>query len=73
MSVHSKPSPARSGLWRRWHEIRLIGQDPVLGLGLLLVGAFVFLFIAWPLLRVIWQGFFGRFTNEIAGADSLKK
>ncbi len=57
------PKPNRSGLWRRWQEIRLIGQDPILGLGLLLVGAFVFLFIAWPLLRVIWQGFFDPQTG----------
>lgn len=52
-----------AGLWRRWQEIRLIGQDPVLGLGLLLVGIFVFLFIAWPLLRVIWQGFLDQETG----------
>lgn len=60
LSTTQKPA---SGLWRRWQEIRLIGQDPVLGLGLLLVGAFVFLFIAWPLLRVIWQGFFDPTTG----------
>ena len=25
----------RSPLWRRWQEFRLIGQDPVLALGLI--------------------------------------
>lgn len=64
MSITVNSSSSRSGLWRRWQEIRLIGQDPVLGLGLLLVGAFVFAFIAWPLLRVIWQGFFDPVTGD---------
>jgi iron(III) transport system permease protein len=64
-TVISKGSvkPSRSGIWRRWQEIRMIGQDPVLGLGLLMVGLFVFVFIAWPLLRVIWQGFFDQQTG----------
>ncbi len=64
ISTTSSSSSPRSGLWRRWQEMRLIGQDPVLGLGLLLVGVFVFLFIAWPLLRVIWQGFFDPVTGS---------
>jgi iron(III) transport system permease protein len=64
MLAPGKIQPRRSGLWRRWQELRLIGQDPVLGLGLLLVGAFVFVFIAWPLLRVIWQGFFDPMTGD---------
>jgi iron(III) transport system permease protein len=62
------PEPAqpkgRSGLWRRWQEIRLIGQDPVLALGLLLVGLFVFVFIAFPLFQMIWQGFFDQRTGD---------
>ena len=58
--IKGKTLRPRSGLWRRWQEIRLIGQDPVLGLGLLLVGIFVFVFIAWPLLRVIVQGFIAQ-------------
>lgn len=64
MTTNQSSLRPRSGLWRRWQEIRLIGQDPVLGLGLLLVGVFVFLFIAWPLLRVIWQGFFDQTTGD---------
>ena len=63
-----KPRPKRSALWRRWQEIRLIGQDPVLAMGLMLVGLFVFVFVAWPLLRVAWQGFF----DPVTGNFSLK-
>ena len=48
--VEGKSIRPRSGLWRRWQEIRLIGQDPILGLGLLLVGVFV---IAYTPLRTI--------------------
>lgn len=58
----------RYTIWRRWQELRLIGQDPVLATGLLAVGAFVLLFIVYPLLRVIYQGFF-TFEN---GAFSLE-
>jgi len=66
LDTNQLPRSSRSGLWRRWQEIRLIGQDPVLGLGLLLVGVFVFLFIAWPLLRVIWQGFIDQETGAFS-------
>lgn len=58
----------RSPLWRRWQEFRLIGQDPVLALGLISVGAFVLLFVALPLVLVIWQGFF----DPVTGAVSFK-
>ena len=58
----------RSPLWRRWQEFRLIGQDPVLALGLIAVGAFVLLFVALPLVLVIWQGFF----DPVTGAVSFK-
>lgn len=58
--------PARSVLWRRWQELRLIGQDPILAMGLLIVGVFVFLFIALPLARVVWQGFFDPRTGEFS-------
>ena len=53
-------------LRRRWQEVRLIGQDPVLAMGLLAVGFFVFLFIVYPLLRVAWQGFFNPVTGEFS-------
>ncbi len=60
------PKPQRSALWRRWQEIRLIGQDPVLAMGLMMVGLFVFVFVAWPLLRVAWQGFFDPITGNFS-------
>lgn len=61
----------RSTLWRRWQELRLIGQDPVLAVGLLAVGVFVLLFVVYPLLRVIYQGFF-TFEDGRLGAFSLQ-
>jgi iron(III) transport system permease protein len=57
---------SRSPLWRRWQEFRLIGQDPVLALGLIGVGAFVFLFVVLPLALVIWQGFFDPTTGQVS-------
>lgn len=48
-------------------EFRLIARDPVLLVGLLAVGAFIFAFIVWPLARVIVQGFFtpeGEFSLQ---------
>ena len=44
-----------------------MAQDSVLLAGLLVVGAFICLFVAWPLVRVIAQGFFtpeGHFSLE---------
>jgi ABC-type spermidine/putrescine transport system permease subunit I len=38
--------------------LRWLAQDPVLLAGLLLASTFILTFIAWPLLRVIVQGFF---------------
>jgi iron(III) transport system permease protein len=55
-----------SPLWRRWQEFRSIGQDPVLALGLIAVGAFVLLFVALPLLLVIWEGFFDPVTGQVS-------
>jgi len=62
MATASSP---RSSLWRRWQEIRLIGQDPVLALGVIAVTTFVFLFVALPLIRVIAQGFVDPQTGQI--------
>ncbi|MCB0047154.1 MAG: iron ABC transporter permease [Caldilineaceae bacterium] len=65
----ASPPPSnqkRSPLWQRWQELRLIGQDPVLGVGLILVGSFVFLFVALPLIRVVWQGFFTPDTGALS-------
>ena len=53
----SSPSNA---LVRRAREFRLIARDPVLLVGLLAAGAFIFAFIVYPLARVIAQGFFNQ-------------
>ena len=71
IEAESTPPPNRRGgfnLARRYQEFRLIGQDPVLALSLIAVGIFVFLFVAFPLLRVVWQGFF----DPVSDAFSLK-
>jgi iron(III) transport system permease protein len=46
-----------SGLRRRYREFALIGRDPVLMIGLLYVGLFLFLFVIYPLLRGTANGF----------------
>ncbi len=56
-----------ASLVRRYREFKLISRDPVLLVGLLITGAFIFAFIVWPLVRVVYQGFF---TME--GEPSLK-
>ena len=63
------PPPAKKdgfNLARRYQEFKLIGHDPVLALSLLAVGVFVLLFVAYPLLRVIWQGFFELETGNFS-------
>ncbi len=45
----------------------MLAQDPVLLAALLVAGVFILMFIAWPLVRVIAQGFFtpeGQFSLE---------
>jgi iron(III) transport system permease protein len=60
---------SRSGpvtaLRRRFQEFRLIGQDPILAIGLLAIGAFALTFIIYPLLRVVVQGFISLETGEL--------
>ncbi len=65
-TVVSRRNGLITNLWRRWQELRLIGQDPVLAIGLMVVGVFVFLFVAYPLLRVVWQGFFDPVTGNFS-------
>ncbi|NOZ73473.1 MAG: iron ABC transporter permease, partial [Chloroflexi bacterium] len=55
-------------LVRRYREFQQIGRDPVLMVGLLISSSFVFLFVVWPLLRVVRDGFFDFNT----GAFSLE-
>jgi iron(III) transport system permease protein len=42
-----------TSLLRRYRELRLIAQDPVLLIGLLASGAFILTFIIWPLWTVV--------------------
>jgi hypothetical protein len=44
-------------LTRRYHEFKQMAQDSVLLADLLVAGAFILLCVAWPLGRVIAQGF----------------
>lgn len=50
---------------RRAQEFRLIGQDPILAIGLLAIGAFALTFIIYPLMRVVVQGFVSLETGEL--------
>ena len=43
---------------RRYRAITRLAQDQVLLAGLLVAGAFILMFVVWPLVRVIIQGFF---------------
>jgi iron(III) transport system permease protein len=55
-------------LRRGYGELQRLAQDPVLLAGLLLASSFILAFIAWPLLRVMVQGFF-----TLEGAFSLEQ
>jgi iron(III) transport system permease protein len=70
MTVATRSSPL-SSLIRRYRELRLIAQDPVLLIGLMITGAFILAFIAWPLARVIVQGFFIADSKPNAGTFNL--
>jgi iron(III) transport system permease protein len=65
-------STSLDSLLRRYREFKLIARDPVLLVGLLVIGAFILAFIVWPLARVIYQGFFVPAGEENAGAFSLE-
>lgn len=65
-SLSTSPTRAAASLQRRVQELRLIGQDPVLATGLLLVGTFVVAFVLFPLLRVVVQGFFEPQTGRLS-------
>ena len=69
-----RQSTLRDKLVRRFNEFKLIGQDPILTVGLLVVSVFVYLFIILPLIEVIVQGFFvpDLGNNADAGAFSLE-
>ena len=72
MTVATRSSPRASGsLVRRYRELRLIAQDPVLLIGLIITGAFMLAFVIWPLARVIVQGFFIAEGQPNAGTFNL--
>ena len=56
----------KENIVRRISEFRLIAQDNILMMGLLIVTIFVFLFIILPLIRVIVQGFFDSATGDFS-------
>jgi iron(III) transport system permease protein len=58
-------------LIRRYREFKLIAQDPVLLVGLLATGAFLLMFVIWPLARVIYQGFFTR--DEVFSVEYFRR
>ncbi len=70
MTVATRSSPLQS-LVRRYRELRLIAQDPVLLMGLIVTGVFIFAFVVWPLARVIVQGFFIADSKPDAGTFNL--
>lgn len=70
MTVTTRPAPFQS-IVRRYREFRLIAQDPVLLIGLMVTGIFMLAFVVWPLLRVIVQGFFIAESKPGEGAFNL--
>ena len=55
----SQPAPSRflASLQRRYREFALIARDPVLMIGLLFCGLFLFIFVVYPLYRGTANGF----------------
>lgn len=70
MAVSLRKSPFES-IVRRYREFRLIAQDQVLLIGLIVAGVFILAFVIWPLLRVIVQGFFVADGKPDAGSFNL--
>ncbi len=58
------PKPSRStwqeNLTHRYREFALLARDPVLLIGLLIIGIFIFAFVFFPIGNVALRGFFGR-------------
>jgi iron(III) transport system permease protein len=61
----------RKALRRRYREFALIARDPVLMIGLLYCGLFLYIFVVYPLYRGTANGFFdsetGKFSVEYIG------
>ncbi len=56
----------RAAIQQWMRAARLLFRDPTLGLGLLAALGFAALFVAYPLLRVIWGGFFDPRTETFS-------
>jgi iron(III) transport system permease protein len=56
-SKASPPSGLGASFQRRYREFALIGRDPVLMIGLLFCGLFLFVFVVYPLYRGTANGF----------------
>ncbi|MEI2690603.1 MAG: ABC transporter permease subunit [Anaerolineae bacterium] len=63
--LSASPSGVLAALRHRLQEFRLIGQDPILAISLLAIGAFAVTFIIYPLMRVVVQGFYSLETGEL--------
>jgi iron(III) transport system permease protein len=57
------PAGSLSSFQRRVREFALIGRDPVLMIGLLYCGLFLFIFVVYPLFRGTANGFLDAETN----------
>lgn len=66
---HSAPPKfsLKANLKRRYQEYALISRDPVLLIGLLIIGIFISVFVFFPIGRVVLRGFFNK-----EGAFSLE-
>ena len=56
----------RKALRRRYREFALIARDPVLMIGLLYCGLFLYIFVAYPLYRGTFNGFFDSETGDFS-------
>jgi iron(III) transport system permease protein len=56
----------RRSLRRRYREFALIARDPVLMIGLLYCGLFLYIFVVYPLYRGTFNGFFDSETGDFS-------
>ena len=56
----------RRALRRRYREFALIARDPVLMIGLLYCGLFLYIFVVYPLYRGTFNGFFDSETGDFS-------
>ena len=56
----------RKALRRRYREFAIIARDPVLMIGLLYCGLFLYIFVVYPLYRGTFNGFFDSETGKFS-------